>query len=93
MNLRKPYQAEQTYSELGDALVDLYVTWREESGSVAASYQSWISAGRDEDQLAYAAYIAALDREEHAACAYQRLVEQASKSVGQRLVEQAADTR
>jgi hypothetical protein len=78
MNLRKTYPADQDYSELGDALLDLYVTWREESGSVAQSYQSWISAGRDQERLAYSAYVAALDREEHAAAAYQRLVEQAS---------------
>jgi hypothetical protein len=78
VNSRKTLPAEQDYSELGDALVNLYVTWREENGSVAQAYQSWISAGRDEERLAYAAYVASLDREERAAGAYQRLVEQAS---------------
>ena len=63
-------------SELVDALMDEYVSWREESDAVSKSYSAWSRATRDERWLAYAAYVAALDREEHAAFAYRCLVEQ-----------------
>lgn len=63
-------------SQLVDALVDGYVSWREESDAVGESYRTWTRAVGDERRLAYAAYVAALDREERAACTYRRLVEQ-----------------
>jgi hypothetical protein len=59
------------------ALEDEYANWQRENEAVSDSYQSWTRAPRDEHWLAYAAYLAALDREEHAAWAYRRLVEQA----------------
>jgi len=59
------------------ALEDEYASWRRENQAVAESYRGWTRAPRDERWLAYAAYLAALDREEHAAWAYRRLVEQA----------------
>jgi hypothetical protein len=62
-------------SELTDALIDSYVKWREQSGAVAESYRSWDRAPRDERAVAYATYVLALDREEHAARAYRSLVE------------------
>jgi hypothetical protein len=63
-------------SQLLDALMDGYVSWREESDAVSESYCAWTRATREERWLAYAAYVAALDREERAACTYRRLVEQ-----------------
>ncbi len=54
-----------------------YANWRRKNEAVSESYQSWTRAPRDERWLAYAAYLAALDREEHAAWAYRRIVEQA----------------
>lgn len=65
------------HSWLSDAVDDGYATWREESGAVAESYRSWNCADRGERSLAYAAYVAALDREERAATAYRHLVQQA----------------
>lgn len=62
-------------SQLLDALMDGYVSWREESDAVSKSYRTWSRAMRDERSLAYAAYVAALDREERAACTYRSLVE------------------
>lgn len=52
-----------------------YACWRRQTEAVAESYRSWRRAPRDERRLAYADYVAALDREEHAACAYRRVVE------------------
>ena len=63
------------HAQVSDA-AEGYETWREESGAVAESYRSWNFADRDERWLAYAAYVAALDREERAASAYRHLVEQ-----------------
>lgn len=59
-----------------DALLDGYVTWRERSAAVGASYQRWTSSGPEERELAFQAYLAALDREEESAAVYQRLIDQ-----------------
>jgi hypothetical protein len=53
-----------------DELLERYVSWREECNRVAHSYEGWIGSDRGEGALAYAAYLAALDREEHAARSY-----------------------
>jgi len=60
---------------LVDELMDLYVSWLEECAAVAASYENWRASERRDNQLAFSAYRAALDREEHAASTYQGLVE------------------
>ena len=77
MKLKKFSRRAVHHSWISDAVDDGYVTWREESGAVAESYRSWNCADRDERWLAYAAYVAALDREERAATAYGHLVQQA----------------
>jgi hypothetical protein len=62
-------------SDLIDAVMDGYVTWREESAAVEAAYHRWRRASRDQSMVAFDDYFAALDREEHAASEYRRLVE------------------
>jgi hypothetical protein len=76
MNLKRSPGPATSRKQLLDAVIDGYVTWREESHAVAVSYRNWRCAGRDERGSAVDAYFAALDREEHAAAAYRRLVEQ-----------------
>lgn len=78
MSLNRSSQCAATHTELIDAVMDGYVNWREESVAVAASYQHWSRAPRDARASAYDAYAAALDREEHAASEYRRLIEQAA---------------
>jgi hypothetical protein len=58
-----------------DALLELYVSWREQCNAVRQAYQSWIDSDRGEHGLAYAGYVAALDREEYAARAYAHQIE------------------
>ena len=58
-----------------DLLAEVYLTWRTESSAVTESYRSWNRADRDKRPRAYAQYLAALDREEHAAAAYRHLIE------------------
>jgi hypothetical protein len=53
-----------------DELLEGYVSWREECDAVRLAYQRWVDSARAEGRLAYAGYVAALDREEHAARAY-----------------------
>ena len=53
-----------------DELVERYLSWREESFAVWMAYQQWVDSGRGERRLAYAGYLAALDREEQAARTY-----------------------
>jgi hypothetical protein len=80
MSLKDPHAAAVSSSlpRLFDALIDGYVTWREESATVAAAYEDWGRAPRDERASGYAAYVTALDSEERAVSAYQQLVEQAA---------------
>jgi hypothetical protein len=58
-----------------DELLEGYVSWREECQAVALAYGRLSASGCGERQLAYAAYFAALDREEHAARTYDHHVE------------------
>jgi hypothetical protein len=53
-----------------DALLELYVSWREECDAVQEAYRCWAGSGRGRRRLAYAGYVSALDREDHAARAY-----------------------
>jgi hypothetical protein len=65
--------------ELIDAVMDAYITWREQSAGVDASYRAWGSCPTQQRATAYAEYVAALDREEESAEEYRRLVERTSK--------------
>jgi hypothetical protein len=53
-----------------DELLEGYVSWREACGAVWLAYERWIGSDRGDRALAYAAYVAALDREERAARTY-----------------------
>jgi hypothetical protein len=59
-----------------DELIDDYVSWREACAAVASSYEKWRCSDRPDKKLAFSVYVAALDREEQAATAYQRAVAQ-----------------
>jgi hypothetical protein len=67
---------------LVDELMDLYISWREECDAVAASYENWSASERRDNQLAFSAYLAAVDREEHAAATYRGLVERIAEVHG-----------
>jgi hypothetical protein len=58
-----------------DALLERYVYWREACVAVDEAYRCWAGSERSERGLAYGGYLAALDREEHAAVAYADQVE------------------
>ena len=58
-----------------DEMLERYISWREECAAVQMAYQQWADSGRREWGLAYAGYLAALDREERAAGTYAGHVE------------------
>lgn len=60
-----------------DAIMDRYVNWRERSAAVEMAFDSWRKASRPERELAFAAYLTSLDREERAAAEFRRAVEEA----------------
>ena len=55
---------------LRDEILDLYLDWREEAAAVADAYASWADAPAGEEGRCFAAYLAAIDREEAAARSY-----------------------
>ena len=59
-----------------DDMMDDYVSWRDACAAVAVSYEDWKCSDRPDDKLAFSVYVAALNREEQAAAAYQRAVVQ-----------------
>ena len=65
------------FSKLIDAVMDGYVTWREQSVAVHAAYREWLMAPSPWREIAFDDYCAALNREELAASDYQRLLIQA----------------
>jgi hypothetical protein len=60
---------------VADDLIDTYVAWREECTRVESAYRRWHVAAGAERRLAFAAWLAALDGEDHAAAVYRTLVE------------------
>ena len=62
-----------------DALLELYLSWRAECHAVWQAYQSWTDSDCSQRAFAYAGYVAALDREEHAAHAYAHQIERVSR--------------
>ena len=65
---------EQVDKKLVDAAIEAYVGWREESAEVWDAYVRWARAPKIDAAGAFAAYRAALDREECASDAYADLL-------------------
>ncbi len=60
---------------LVDAAIDSYVDWRERSAAVRRAYRWWRAADTEDRPAAFAAYHAALDREERAVARYRHAIE------------------
>jgi hypothetical protein len=58
-----------------DVLLPHYTSWREQSLAVRLAYQRWTDSARAQRRPAYAGYLAALDREGHAARVYADQIE------------------
>ena len=80
MHLKTFFRRRTPEAEIPGAEEASYASWRDASDGVAEAYRSWAAAPRRVRWLAHAAYLTALEREEHAARAYQGRVEQAASS-------------
>jgi hypothetical protein len=61
---------------LADEAFHAYLEWLDESEAVWDAYDRWASAARADAGLAFGAYRAALEREEHASDVYATLMTQ-----------------
>jgi hypothetical protein len=66
---------------LVDRFLQSYVLWRERCAEVAVTYESWAGAARSDRGAAFAAYRAALDREDGAARVHQQYATRVGDSV------------
>jgi hypothetical protein len=65
---------DQRDRQLADEAIRVYIDWREESAGVWHAFDRWESTNGADAVTAFAAYRAALDREECAARAYADLL-------------------
>lgn len=85
MQLKTLFRSSVRDEDLAGAREATYANWRQASDGVADAYRGWAIAPCGERFLAHAAYLAALEREEHAAWAYQELVEQSRSAADARV--------
>jgi hypothetical protein len=63
--------------QLVDETFDAYLVWRDECAEVWRAYRRWRDAAARDARAAFGRYSAALEREEHAAHVYGRLLDRA----------------
>jgi hypothetical protein len=85
MQLKTFFRNATSEDELTTAQEGSYASWRLANDGVVEAYRGWAAAPRDERWLAHAAYLEALEREEHAARAYQYHVEQLRGAADERV--------
>jgi hypothetical protein len=73
-----------------DAAVAAYREWTNECSAVRNAYRRWVGASALEEPSAFVAYHAALDREEHAAKRYARVMRRAGHLLETGLAHQLA---
>jgi hypothetical protein len=61
-----------------DEAVERYVDWREASTDVTEAYGNWSNAPAADGAMSFAAYRAALDREQSAATLYSAVLDRAT---------------
>lgn len=80
------FQRRQFDEWLRDQLIDeafaSYLDWLAESEAVNAAYAVWSTAAASEGAVSFAAYGAALDREEGAATAYRSVIDRLDELFG-----------
>jgi hypothetical protein len=67
-------------AQLTDEAFARYLDWLAESEAVNTAYGVWSRAPRTQGALPFAAYGAALDREEHAAAVYRSVIDRMEQS-------------
>jgi hypothetical protein len=72
-----------------NALIDEYVAWREAEADVRVAYERWDPSDLRARELVFTSYLAALEREEHAALRYAEQVDRLGGLLGLRLEHRA----
>ena len=67
---------------LADGYLESYLAWHEASAAVHRAYEGWNAAERADRVFAFAAYSAALDREERAALVLSKRVARVRRWLG-----------
>jgi hypothetical protein len=80
--VRHPRGAARAPVWLADDYLESYICWREECVAVRHAYALWRIAERPDRAMAFAAYGAALDREEQAARLLRERIERLVNSIG-----------
>ena len=75
--MRLKLQPSSHNQTVAHAAVAAYTEWRSECAAVRASYRRWVGARGVEEESAFSDYRSALDREEHAAEHFARLMRRA----------------
>jgi hypothetical protein len=78
---RRPFD-QWVRERLVDEALDRYLAWRAESEAVDEAYGLWSSAPPAQSALPFAAYGAALDREERAATMYGSVIRRLESVLG-----------
>jgi hypothetical protein len=89
----KPIKRAARRRAVVEAAVAAYSQWQEECAAVRSAYRRWASASAVDEPLAFDAYKAALDREQHAATLYARLIRRAGRLVEIALAGQLAQVQ
>ena len=92
MRLKSPKRAARQRA-LVEGTVAAYKQWQAECAAVRRAYRRWVAASAAEKSFAFDDYIAALDREEHAASRYARLMIRARELPETGLAHQLAQIR
>jgi hypothetical protein len=79
---------EVVHGRLADEAFNRYLEWRDECATVDAAYRNWSDAPKSDGAFAYAAFVAALEREEHAAGQYRAMID-----AGEQLLAARPDRR
>ena len=78
MKLRRLTSSGRRRAAIDDAFA-AYSAWRQQSAAARAAYVTWARAARSDARFAFAAYRAALDREERAADIFARRLHRAQR--------------
>jgi hypothetical protein len=76
--MRTARQISESESTIIDELMDIYLQWREAAVEVGGAYERWSVALGSDRALAFAAYLASLEREEQAADCYRGCADRAT---------------
>jgi hypothetical protein len=71
-------------------MMDAYIAWREECLALEDAYRRWASGDGLDAELAWATYMAGLDREERASILYGDLVRRVNETVPEELRPETA---